>query len=287
MEPQENLRETVYSAESYLAGPGAMLRRMFRDLRDSRELAWRLLARDLRARYRQSVLGFAWALAAPLFTAAGLTLAAQAKLVNVGDIPIAYPAYVLLGMVLWQTFTDALNAPAQAMTGARALLARVKFPYEALILAKLGEAAFDFSIKLILLAFAFLWFGVPVGWSTFALAPLALLDLALLGLFFGLLLLPLALLVEDISRALGFAAVVWFCVTPVAYADSGGGLLSLIVRLNPVTPILSAARGLALGQAAALAPEFWIVTAVALLGTLAAWAGFRLAMPFVIERVSH
>lgn len=284
---QKNLEETVYSAESSLGGPGAMLRRMFQDLGRSRELAWRLLTRDLSARYRQSVLGFAWALISPLFAAGALTLAARARLVNVGDIPIPYPAFILLGMVLWQTFTEALNAPTLAMLGAKGLLARVKFPYEALILAKLGEAAFDFLIKLALLAGAFLWFGVPVGWSTFTLAPLVLLDLVLLGLFLGLLLLPLALLVEDISRGLGFATVIWFCVTPVAYTDPGGGVLSWIVRLNPVTPLLSAARGLALGQAAAPAPEFWIVTAIAALGTLAAWAGFRLAMPFVIERVSH
>ncbi|MBI5882789.1 MAG: ABC transporter permease [Elusimicrobia bacterium] len=260
---------------------------MCRDLLGSRELAWRLMARDLSARYRQSLLGFIWAFATPIFMVAALTLAVDAKLVNAGNTSLPYPAFVLLGMVLWQTFTDALNAPAQAMIGAKTFLARLKFPHEALILAKLGEAAFDFMIKLALLAGVFLWFGVPVAWPAFVLAPLALMALVLLGLFIGLLLLPLALLIEDVSRGLGLATAIWFWFTPVAYEAPGDGLFALIVRLNPVTPLLSTARDLVAGRAASFVLEFWIVSAVAALGTLVAWAGFRLAMPFVIERIGH
>lgn len=286
MGPQKVFGETTYSAESYLASPPAMLRRMFRDLSASRELAWRLMARDLRARYRQSFLGFAWAFVPPLFMAGVLTLAQDAKLVNVGSIGVPYPAFILLGMALWQTFTDALNAPTQAMIGAKSLLGRLKFPHEALIMAKLGEAAFDFAVKLVLLLAAFQWFEVPIRWPAVLLAPAALLTLALFGLFVGLLLLPLAMLLEDVSRTLALATAVWFWVTPVAYNAPGDGLFGTIVRLNPVTPLLTTTRDLALGGTTA-APAFWAVAGASALGTLLAWAAFRLAAPFVIERYSH
>ena len=174
---------------------------MWMDLLGSRELAWRLLVRDISAQYRQSFLGIIWAFIPPIVMAAGFTLASQAKVINVGETDLPYPAYVMFSTALWQTFVEAINGPVKAITEAKPMLARVNFPREALILAKLGEVFFNFAIKLILITGLFIWFRVPITW-TVILAPVALIHLILLGTFIGVLLSPLGVLYQDVSKGL-------------------------------------------------------------------------------------
>ena len=150
----------VYRPESRIRHPLQLFREMGRDLLASRELAWRLLVRDISAQYRQSLLGICWAFIPPIITAAGLTLAKNNGIVNIGNTELPYVAYVMFSMSLWQTFVEALNGPIQAVTAAKAMLAKINFPREALIVAKLGEVFFNFGIKLILIVGLFIWFNI-------------------------------------------------------------------------------------------------------------------------------
>ena len=79
---------------------------MGRDVLASRELAWRLMVRDIRAHYRQSVFGFVWIFLPPLVLAAGFTLAGNSEVINIAATG-SYPAYVMFSVMLWQTFVDA------------------------------------------------------------------------------------------------------------------------------------------------------------------------------------
>src|SRR5688572_18200555 len=189
--------EVEYTPQSELRHPGRLLAQMWRDLMASRELAWRLMLRDIRAHYRQSFLGFAWAFLPPIALAAGFTLAGNAKVINIATTELPYPAYVMFSMILWQTFVEALHGPVVAVTNAKLMLSRVNLPREAIVLAKLGEIFFNFAIKLVLIAAVFYWYQMPVTRAAL-LAPLALLSLILLGTFFGLLLAPLGLLYHDV-----------------------------------------------------------------------------------------
>ena len=117
---------------------------MWRDLLGSREIAWRLMVRDISAKYRQSLLGIAWAFLPSIVMAVGFTLANNARVINIGFTGLPYPAYVMFSTALWQTFVEALNGPVQAVTMAKPMLARVNFPREALILSKMGEVFFNF-----------------------------------------------------------------------------------------------------------------------------------------------
>jgi lipopolysaccharide transport system permease protein len=133
---------------------------MGRDLLASRELAWQLMVRDISAQYRQSFLGIFWAVIPPIVMAAGFTLASNSKVIAIGATDLPYPAYVMFSMTLWQTFVEALNAPVQAVAEAKQMLAKINFPREALILAKLGQVFFNFAIKLILIVGLFVWFQI-------------------------------------------------------------------------------------------------------------------------------
>jgi lipopolysaccharide transport system permease protein len=165
------------------------------------------------------------------------------------------------------------------------MLARINFPREAIILAKLGEVGFNFLIKLILIVALFLWFRVPVSW-TVILAPVALIHLILLGTLFGLLLAPLGVLYQDVSKGLTMVTGFWLFLTPIVYPLPTEGTFGMLVNLNPVTPLLVTTRELATTGVLSQPEQFWIVSGLTLIGLLVTWVAFRLAMPFVIERVS-
>ena len=277
--------EVIHTPESLLRHPNQLFRQMWRDLLASRELAWRLMVRDISAQYRQSFLGVAWALIPPIMMAVGFTLAGQAQIINIGDTNIPYPAYVMFSTSLWQTFVEAISGPVEAITKAKPMLARVNFPREAIILAKVGEVLFNFGIKLILIVGLFIWFRIPVSW-TVILAPVALIHLIMLGTLFGTLLSPLGVLYDDVSKGLSILTGFWLFLTPVVYPVPNEGLFSLLVKLNPVTPLLVTARELATAEAISEPVGFWIVSILTFIGLLLTWIAFRLSIPYVIERVS-
>lgn len=277
--------ETTYTPESRLRRPVQLWREMRHDLLASRELAWRLMVRDISAQYRQSFLGIFWAFVPPIVAALGLTLASNANVLNVGETDLPYPAYVMFSMALWQTFVESLNGPIQAVVTAKPMLARINFPREAIILSQLGQVCFNFGIKLILIVGLFLIFRIPVTW-TVILAPVALVHLIALGAAVGLLLAPIGALYEDVSRGLTLAISAWLFFTPVIYPPPQTGLFAQLVQWNPVTPLLVTVRELATTGIVSNPLNFWFASLLALGGLLFSWLIYRIAMPFVIERIS-
>lgn len=285
--PQKIARgiKITYTPESQMRRPKKLLGLMWRDLLASRELAWRLLVRDISAKYRQSFLGIFWAIIPPIVLAIGFTLAKSSGVVAFGNTEFPYPAYVMFSMTLWQTFVAALQGPVQAVTQAKVMLARINFPREALILAKLGEVFFDFGIKLVLIIGLFIWFKMPVTWSVI-LAPVALIHLVMLGTFLGLLLAPMGVLYQDFTMGLTLVISFWLFLTPVVYPVPNEGLFGTIVNFNPVTPLLVTTRELATTGIVSNAQGFWLASVFALLGLFLTWIFYRVAMPYVVERIS-
>lgn len=281
----KQLPKTIYTSESRVRHPIQLAKEMGRDLLASRELAWQLLVRDIKAQYRQSLLGIFWAFLPPAITTIALLVAKDVGAINVGETSMPYPAYVMFSMALWQTFVEALNGPVAAVAEAKPMLAKINFPREALILAKVGEVFFNFGIKLILIVGLFLWFWIPVSW-TVILAPVALIHLVGLGTAFGLWLSPLGALYQDVSRAIPLVMTPWLLLTPVIYPPPTTGWFSVLVNLNPVTPLLVAIRDLATVGGVSDAVGFWLASGLMVVLLLSGWLFYRLAMPFIIERMS-
>jgi lipopolysaccharide transport system permease protein len=277
--------ELTYTPKSRIIYPLKLFKEMYRDLLNSRYLAWCLLVRDIKAQYRRSFLGIFWAIIPPALTAAGLTFANNTGLVNVGTTDIPYPAYVMLGTILWQTFLEALNSPQIAINTSRPLLAQVKFPHEAIILTQLGQVLFNLLVKLILLVAIFVIFRVSVSW-TILFAPVALIILILLGISIGLLLVPIMNLVQDVSRSMEVITLAWFFITPVAYPTPSSGLLSVLVKLNPVTSLLVTARELVTTGELSQLPLFLLMSFITLILLIFGWIVYLLSIPFLIERIS-
>ena len=260
------------------------VREMLTDLWAAKELAWRLFVRDISAQCRTSFLGLLWKFVPPIITAIGFTLAKETKIFNVGLTEIPYPAYVMLSMVLWQTFQEAMQAPLKALQNSKSLLGRINFPREALVLAKVWEVGFNFGVKMALILGIFVYFNLTVS-SAVLLAPLGVLSLLVLGLCFGIFLAPLSLISDDIGRTVNAVQSFWIFLTPIVYPLPHGGLFATVVRLNPVTPLLVTTRELTTGSSISDSAGFIVVSVSATLGLCLSWLVFRLSMPRVIERL--
>jgi lipopolysaccharide transport system permease protein len=275
---------THHTPESKIRHPIALMKEMFRDLRASRELAWRLVIRDISAQYRQTALGYFWAVFPPLVTSLVLILLRSSAVMDIKGIGIPYPAYVMMGTVFFQLFVDALNAPLKIVSESKAIFTKINLPREAFILSGMGQVLFSFGIKLILLIGTFIYFKVHVGWTA-ALLPIPLLGMLLLGTMLGILLIPIGLLYKDIQSALLIATQGLVFLTPVAYPPNVGGTLGKIMSLNPVTPLLMGAKDLVIhGIRGDLIP-FFTVFGLTLIFLFIGWIVYRLALPIIIERI--
>jgi len=279
------LKETIYTPDSELLHFGALLKSMGRDLLAARELAWRLLVRNISAQYRQSLLGYAWAFVPPIFTSLIWIFLQSQKVLGVGDTGMPYVVFVITGTVLWQTFVEAINSPLQMVNESKSMLTKINFPREALILAGVGQVLFNFLIRALLLVVVMLWFKVSPH-TSLLLAPLGVIALILLGISLGLLLTPIGMLYQDIGRGLGFLTAAWFFLTPVIYPVPKASFAATLIELNPVTPLLVTSRDwLVVGSTHLLSEFFWVLGAslgLLLLG----WIQYRIAMPHLISRMS-
>jgi lipopolysaccharide transport system permease protein len=276
----------VYGAESTFKRPGDFLRAMWVDIMASRALGVTLAIRDLKAQYRQSLLGILWAFGPPIFMTVMLTVAKQNNFVNPPETSLPYPAFVLISMSLWQVFTAALSGPLSALQTNKGILTRVRFPRESVIIADLTKLGFTISIQLILIVATFLWYRIPPS-PSMLLAPFALLALIGLGTTFGLFLAPIGTLYRDIANSLPVILGVWFTISPVAYPYRNyNGVFATVVTLNPVTPVLTTIRELATGAPLTLLPNFLIVTLLMIPMFLLGLAILRASIPLLIERWS-
>lgn len=279
----------IYEAQSALRQPLQLLLSIFKDLISSRQLAFTLAVRDVKAQYRQSILGLAWMVLPPLFFTVGMTVLQQNNVVSLkGPQGIPFPAYVLVGSSLWQMFMSALNGPITALMSGKGILTRVNFPRETLIVAEMFKILFNVGVQLALILVTLLWFNIVPG-VTILLFPFALAALLLLGTMFGIFLAPIALLYKDVSNALPIVGYVWMVLTPVLMSINDlapGGVYATVVRFNPVTPVLVIAREFLTGLPVTHQYSSLAVLGCTLVGLTIGLLYFRVAMPMVIERWS-
>lgn len=271
--------EAAVVASPALARPGAFLAAALHDLAASPSFAWRLFRANLSASRRRALFGYLWL----VFPAASATLIAvyleQRQLIGIGPTVLPYALHVVTGMVLWQTFLDALNMPMTQLAGARGMITRTTAAHEALFLAGFADVLLNTLVRFGGLAIFTVLIGVTPAPGAALMLPAGAAALALLGGAVGLALAPFALLFDDVRRGIALLATFWFFLTPVFYAAPPGGPLGL----NPVTPLLESARASIAGSAAGW--PFWPVALLSACALVLAWLFQRLARPHVIERL--
>ena len=175
-----------------------MLRDIFHDLADGRELAWRQMVRDINAQYRQAYLGILWAFILPLANTLVWIFLSKAGVVNISTTSVPYPLYVFIGTMLWAILMESINSPLQQVNTAKSMLAKLNFPREALILSGIYQTLFNASIKVALMLVMLIPYGINPGWSVL-LFPIGIFSLVLVGTALGMLITPLGMLYSDIG----------------------------------------------------------------------------------------
>lgn len=278
-----SLPVTVYTPESPLRNPAKLLGQMFGDLLACRELAWRLFVRDLSAQYRQTFFGYIWAFLPPLVASMTFIFLNSQGIVNIAT-PVPYPAFAMMGTLLWQVFVDSVQNPAQSVTSAKPMLTKINFPREAVLLGGFYMVLFNFIIRLSLVAAVMIWWKITPS-LTLLMFPVAMAGLLVCGYAIGLAITPLSALYGDVTKGIPVVAQFGMLLTPVVYPARTTGLAGWLATWNPVSPLITTAREALTGQDLSLLPAFFIVFGLAGLAAFLGLVGFRLAMPILIERM--
>ena len=279
-----HIEERTYVPDSELRHPLRMLRQMGSDLVGGRELAWRLFVRDTAAQYRQSALGYFWVIIPPLATSVIFILLNSANVLVSNDLGMSYPVYVLTGTVFFGLFSDGMAAPLRAVVASRSMLIKVRFPREALLLTAAAQTLLGFIIRISLLAVCLVLLRAHIA-PTAPIVIIPAMGLMLFGIMVGVLIVPLGALYQDITYGLVLLTSALMLVTPVAFATPSSGVLSAIMRHNPLSPLLLCTRYLAITGDTSQLPASLATIGVCLVLLGIGWVLFRLAFHIIVERL--
>lgn len=213
-----------------------------------RELLYFLTARDIKIRYKQTILGAAWAIVQPL--SAVLVFAIFfGRLGGLAGGVDNYTLFVLAGVLPWTFFSNAVISAGNSLVGNERLVTKTYFPRALLPMACIGASAFDFGIGLILLVLGIALAGITVT-PAIAVAPLILGLLAITALGVGILFAALIVAQRDFRHVLTFGMQLWMFSTPCIYlsADKIGPTAQAWLPLNPVYGLLLNFRSAVLGS---------------------------------------
>jgi ABC-type polysaccharide/polyol phosphate export permease len=244
-----------------------------REIFTYRELIVALAMREVRVRYKHSLLGVGWALALPLSLMLVFTFVfSRVAVVDTGDIP--YPIFAYLGLLPWQLHANIITQGARSLSDNRPLVTKVYFAREVLPLSVVLSSLVDFAVASTVLAGLMIWFGITPGVGL-VLVPVVLIVQIAFDAGCALLLSAANLLYRDVQYILQVGVTLWMFASSVVYPIPGDGAWRWVVLLNPMTPILDAYRSLIVGGEAYLAPEFGVAAALSFLTLFAAWRWFR------------
>ncbi len=247
-----------------------------------RALAYVLVARELKARYRGSVLGFFWSLLNPLLMLAVYAIVFAVIFQGRSAATSPYALFLFSGLLPWNWLSSSLTDAASSLTTHGALLRKILFPAEVLpLVAVLAQGLhFVFALPVLLLGLVLGSFGafgprVPLGWPLVQALPLLVLE----GVFvagLGLLLAALTVHFRDVKDLLATALSLWFFATPVLYtlAEIKQERVRAILLLNPAAPLFDAWRDAFFYGRWIEAPRWGVLLALACASFLLGYAFF-------------
>lgn len=218
-----------------------------------RELTWFLALRDIKVRYKQTVLGVLWAVIQPAVTTIVFTLAFNrvAGIQGPGGVP--YELWLFCAMIPWQLFATAMTSAGNSLVGSQNLITKVYFPRLSIpistILAAVVDFLISFGLLLVLMAVYGRWPGPAV-----LLLPLFILLALAAALAVGLWLSALNVQYRDVRYVIPFLAQVWFFVTPILVSaekvrERFGPTAEAVLGVNPMSGVVEGFRWALLGTA--------------------------------------
>jgi len=243
--PDESLNASVIRIRPVSGG----VRLNLGDLWEYRELLYFLVWRDLKVRYKQTVLGAAWAIIQPLLLMLVFTVF-FGRLIGVPSEGLPYSIFAYTALLPWQLFARALSDASVSLVANERVITKVYFPRLLVPAAAVISSLVDFAIAFVLLLGMMLFYGVYPGLAIIAL-PVFILLVLIAALGVGFWLSALNAIYRDVRYTLPFLTQLWMFATPVVYPSS------LVPRewwflysLNPMVGVVEGFRWSLLGKAA-------------------------------------
>ncbi|HEX4979271.1 MAG TPA: ABC transporter permease [Acidimicrobiales bacterium] len=219
--------------------PRGRLSRRLRDIISYRELLANLVRKELKVRYKSSILGFLWSLLNPAMLL--VVYYFVFSIVLKSGIP-RFPIYLLSGLLVWNLFAVGLTAGTGSVVNNAGIVSKVWFPREVLPLGAIGAALVHFFLQSIVLVGALAIFRHPVDWAYLPLVPLALVGLLLLLSGTTILLAALNVYLRDVAHLVELLLLAWFFACPIVYSydliAERMGSSAFLYLANPVTDVV-------------------------------------------------
>ena len=251
------------------------LREMVAELVEYRELLVQMTKRDLLLRYKQTVMGFGWAIFMPLVnTAVFSVIFTRVAPIDTG---VPYPLFAFCGLLAWNFFASTLRFAVTSLVSNMSLVTKVYFPRELFPLSAMLVGVVDLLVGAVVLVGLMLYYGVSSSPLLLWLPVILVVQMAFtMGV--GLLLAMANLFYRDVKYLFEVVLTVWMFATSVLY-DVGrlGGRLETLALLNPMTPIIDGYRDILFFNRSPFTPAFGAASAISLVCLMVAWVVFHRA----------
>ena len=214
-----------------------------------RELLYHLIWRDVKVRYKQTVLGASWAILQPLMTMLVFTIffGRMGRMSDLVDVP--YPVFVYTGILAWTLFASIVSHATSSLVNSAHIVSKVYFPRLLIPLGTAGTALVDFLLSLLVLACLMAGYGVLPSLNLLLL-PLFVAGIVMSALGVGTLCGALVVSYRDLGIVIAFVTQLWMFASPVAYPlDAVPAGWRLIYAINPMAGMISGFRSCLLGEA--------------------------------------
>jgi lipopolysaccharide transport system permease protein len=240
----------------------------FKELARCRELLYFFAWRDIKVRYKQTVIGAAWAIIQPFFTMVVFSLF-FGQLAKIPSEGVPYPIFSYTGLLPWTFFANGMANASNSLINSAGLISKIYFPRLLIPLAAIVTSAVDFALAFAVLIGMMVFYHIHLTWSAFLLVPFLLLAF-LIALGMGLWMSALSVEYRDVRYVVPFLTQLWMYATPVIYPSSLlHGPWKILLGLNPMTGVVEGFRWALLGTGNLPGGMFGVAvaTAVVLLGT--------------------
>jgi len=254
------------------------------ELWQQRELLAFFIWRDVKVRYKQTLLGIGWALLQPLATMSVFSLV-FGRLAHLDSDGAPYPAFCLAGLLPWMLFANGLTPAAHSLVGNVNLITKVYFPRLLLPTSNVLAALLDFAVCLALAMALLAWYRILPGWRLLLLPlPVALVLFTAAGAGFWMA--ALNARYRDVRHALPFLVQLWMYATPVVYSfQLVPPAWRPVDALNPLVAAVELFRYILLGTQLLLPSVLLASTAMALVLTVSGVYFFRVTERTIADTI--
>lgn len=275
----------IYQPDNQLKmGFLAIWKEMVEELICSRELVWRLFLRDFQAKYKQSLLGVAWAVIEPLITLGVFVFLNRSGIMEIETGNVPYPVFALIGLTIWVVFSKGLTTCTNSIVAAGSMVVKINFPKKSLVIAAMGQAIVELLVRVVLTVAVFVIFGFTPS-KMAVLLPILILPVFFLTLGLGFFLSLMAGLFRDVISLVTLLTTYMMFLMPVAYPSPKSGILAVINQWNPLNHLIVGCREVVLYGSISNLSGYMYSAVFCMLVFFVSWRFFHLVETKIPERI--